>query len=533
MVDVLILTHNEELNVPHTLASVAGLAHKVFVLDSHSTDQTAAIAERAGATVVEHAWEGYAAQKNWALDNLPFESPWILILDADESLTPTLAEEIRQVIQRPPQEVRESGFYLNRVLIFMGRPIRHCGYFPSWNIRLFKRGSARYEQRQVHEHMIVDGPLGHFRGLMRHEDRRGLEHYIAKHNRYSTLEARELYRQDAPWPGFSRFFSDRVARRRFVKYRLATKIATPWLWRFFYMYIFRFGFLDGQSGLCFCLFISSYELFIRMKYQDLRWSRGLQQAGISGLAIPEGGLQSDRRSAAQLPQRALAIAQPVSAARTVPAPRPNAAAIDFSRPVAKPRGQPMMRQSSPWTFSQKAARVAWGSVQGTVFRLSPHNAYGWRAFLLKLFGARLGKGVRVRRTVQIEIPWNLTIGDYSVVGDWAILYCLGPVTIGRFVTISQYAHLCAGTHETHTRRMELLRPPITIGDDVWVAADAFVGPGVTIGDRAILGARASAFKDIPADMVAVGNPAVPIKSREFTAEEISVHAAAAANDNSR
>ena len=97
--------------------------------------------------------------------------------------------------------------------------------------------------------------------------------------------------------------------------------------------------------------------------------------------------------------------------------------------------------------------------------------------------------------------------------------------VGRFVTISQYAHLCAGTHDTHTRRMELLRPPIVIGDVVWVAADAFVGPGVTIGDRTILGARASAFHDLPAGVVAVGNPARGIKKREFTAEEINLHSA--------
>ena len=291
MLDVLILTHNEELNLPATLASVAALATNVFVLDSHSTDQTAAIAEKSGAKVFQHDWEGYATQKNWGLDNLPLQSPWTLILDADEALTPELAEEIRALLSRPADDVKEAAFRLNRVLIFMGRPIWHCGYFPSWNIRLFKRGHARYEDRQVHEHMVVHGPIGHLRGLMRHEDRRGLEHYIAKHNRYSTLEARELYRQVEPWPGFKQFFADRVARRRFIKYRLATKIATPWAFRFFYMYVLRAGFLDRQAGLCFCLFISSYELFIRMKYQDLIWSRGKDPVGGDGLAIPEGGLQ--------------------------------------------------------------------------------------------------------------------------------------------------------------------------------------------------------------------------------------------------
>jgi putative colanic acid biosynthesis acetyltransferase WcaF len=176
-----------------------------------------------------------------------------------------------------------------------------------------------------------------------------------------------------------------------------------------------------------------------------------------------------------------------------------------------------MRQKSPWTFQQKAGRMLWGMTQGTIFRFSPHNAYAWRSLLLRLFGAKVGRHVRVRPTVHVEIPWNLILGDYTIVGDHAILYCLGKVTIGRFVTISQYAHLCAGTHETLTREMALLRPPITLGDDVWIAADAFVGPNVTIGSRTILGARASAFRDLPPDVVAIGNPAKPVKAREFHA----------------
>src|SRR5436190_6725144 len=132
-VDVLIQTHNEELNLPFTLASVAGWANRVFVVDSGSTDRTSEVAREFGATLVEHAWEGYSAQKNWALDNLPWESQWILILDADEAVSPGLREEILNVVSRPLEQVKHVGFYINRVLIFMGREIRHCGYFPSWN----------------------------------------------------------------------------------------------------------------------------------------------------------------------------------------------------------------------------------------------------------------------------------------------------------------------------------------------------------------------------------------------------------------
>ncbi|MGH7213937.1 MAG: WcaF family extracellular polysaccharide biosynthesis acetyltransferase [Tepidisphaeraceae bacterium] len=173
------------------------------------------------------------------------------------------------------------------------------------------------------------------------------------------------------------------------------------------------------------------------------------------------------------------------------------------------------RHLSPWTFRQRLGRAVWSLVQGSLFRLTPHNAYGWRAMLLRIFGARIGTHVKIRRTVRVEVPWHLSVGDHSAVGDFAILYNPGAITIGRYVTVSQYAHLCAGTHDTRDRRMRLLREPITLGDDVWVAADAFVGPGVTIGDRTVLGARASAFSDLPPDVIAVGNPAQPIKPREF------------------
>lgn len=174
------------------------------------------------------------------------------------------------------------------------------------------------------------------------------------------------------------------------------------------------------------------------------------------------------------------------------------------------------RHTSAWSTSDKIKRMLWGLVQATLFRWSPHNAYGWRGLLLRRFGATIGKNVRLRPTVRVEIPWNLKIDDGSIVGDFAILYCLGPITVGKNVIISQYAHLCAGTHETHTHAMELLCPPIAIGDEVWIAADAFIGPGVTIGARTIVGARSSVFRNLPGDVVAVGNPARAIKSRTMT-----------------
>ena len=289
MVDVLIQTFNEEENLPHTLASLRGWVNRVFIVDSGSTDRTKQIAREYGAEVVHHDWEGYAAQKNWALDNLPFESPWILILDADEAVSTELRDEITGIVTRAPDSVPEAGYYINRVFIFMGRQIRHCGYFPSWNLRLFKRGRARYEDRMVHEHMLVDGKTGYLKHLLLHEDRRGLEHFFAKHNRYSTLEARELYERPEPWPGLTRFFSDRVQRRRFLKSQVMPYLPLPWTWRLIYMYVIRGGFLDGHAGWVLSNFISSYEFFIQTKYQELKRLRG-RQLSVAGLSQPEGQL---------------------------------------------------------------------------------------------------------------------------------------------------------------------------------------------------------------------------------------------------
>jgi putative colanic acid biosynthesis acetyltransferase WcaF len=177
------------------------------------------------------------------------------------------------------------------------------------------------------------------------------------------------------------------------------------------------------------------------------------------------------------------------------------------------RSSPSEANISPWTTRQKLLRVLWGLATFLLFRPSFHNWYGFRAALLRAFGAKMGRNVRIRRSARIEIPWNIELADDVSIGDEAILYSLGHIRIGRRSFVSQYAHLCAGSHD-HTRLdYPLSRGPIIIGEDCWVAADAFVAMGVTIGDRAVLGARASAFRDVPPDMIAVGNPAKPVKRR--------------------
>lgn len=170
------------------------------------------------------------------------------------------------------------------------------------------------------------------------------------------------------------------------------------------------------------------------------------------------------------------------------------------------------RSAHKWSRKELAGRLLW-ALAHPLFALSPRPLWGWRRYLLRLFGAQVGRQVHVYPNVRISIPWNVTIGEQSAVGDRAILYALGPISIGARATISQGAHLCAGTHDYSDPTMPLLKPPIVICDDAWICADAFVGPGVTIGPRAIVGARAVVVKNVPQDAVVAGNPARFVRSR--------------------
>ena len=171
------------------------------------------------------------------------------------------------------------------------------------------------------------------------------------------------------------------------------------------------------------------------------------------------------------------------------------------------------RHISPYSTKEKVWRLLWSITQATFFRFSFHTWNSWRIFLLRSYGATIDSSCVIRRTVKIECPWNLKMGANSCLGDGVIVYCLGKISIGDRVSISQYAHLCAGTHDYSNDDMPLIRPPITILDDVWLAADSFVGPNVTVGEGAILGARGVAMRDLDAQTVYAGNPATIIKKR--------------------
>lgn len=169
----------------------------------------------------------------------------------------------------------------------------------------------------------------------------------------------------------------------------------------------------------------------------------------------------------------------------------------------------------PDGFRGRSAFVVqlWWLVQGSLFAWSPQMAYGWRAFLLRLFGARVGKGVIVRPSCKITYPWKLSIGNNSWVGDDVNLYTLGNISIGSNVVVSQKSYLCAAAHDYNKESFDIYADSIAIEDEVWLATDVFVAPGVTVKRGAVVGARSSVFNDMPSGMVCVGSPAKPVKKR--------------------
>ncbi|MEM7306325.1 MAG: glycosyltransferase family 2 protein [Planctomycetota bacterium] len=279
-VTVLIPVKNEELHLRQCLAAVVGWADRVVVVDSFSSDGTLEVAASfagRGVEVVQHEYAGPADQKNWALDHLGLDTDWVLFLDADEVVSPELAREIAAATGSDDNPV--AGYFLNRRIIWCGRWIRHGGWFPNWNLRLFRRDRARYEMRRVHEHMVVDGPTDKLDGCLIHEDLRDLTHAIAKHNRYSNDEALEYAEVlEGKSDGYARLFSrDPLARRRWIKTKLWARLPGKGALYFVWCYAVRLGFLDGQIGLRYHLMHAIYKHFDEMKLWELRREREVRR----------------------------------------------------------------------------------------------------------------------------------------------------------------------------------------------------------------------------------------------------------------
>jgi glycosyltransferase involved in cell wall biosynthesis len=266
---VVLLTYNEEVNLPTALKSLDALDADIYVVDSGSRDRTRDIARAAGAYVYEHPFESQSAQLNWAVDSLPISTPWMMRLDADEWLTAELASELKTLLPDLPDDL--TGLEINRRVFFWGRWIRHGGFYPSWLLRVWRTGAARCEQRWMDEHMVVShGRVIKLKNDFVDENRKGLTFWTDKHNRYADREIKDLL---TPAIGETRGQpGGQAGRRRWAKQNLYARC--PLFWRallyWFYRYIILLGFLDGKPGMVFHFLQAFwYRLLIDAKIYEL------------------------------------------------------------------------------------------------------------------------------------------------------------------------------------------------------------------------------------------------------------------------
>lgn len=272
---IVILTKNEERHIERALASVSEIADRCLVIDSGSTDRTVELAEQAGANVLLNPFVTHSQQFNWALQQLPSDTEWVLRLDADEVVTPVLATEIRDCLNNLPPDT--NGVSVARRMNFMRRRIRWGGVFPVHVLRLFRYGYGRCENRWMDEHIIVEGKIAKFSGEIIDDNMNSLSWWTAKHNLYASREVVDILNKQydfMPQDSIAKLRSSKqTGIKRWIKENMYARL--PGGLRafayFFYRYILRFGFLDGKEGIAFHVLQGFwYRYLVDMKLHEVR-----------------------------------------------------------------------------------------------------------------------------------------------------------------------------------------------------------------------------------------------------------------------
>ncbi|HEY2787283.1 MAG TPA: glycosyltransferase family 2 protein [Fimbriiglobus sp.] len=306
-ITVIILTFNEKSNLPDALDSVVGWAREVFVVDSYSTDQTVDIAlsyTDRGVRVVQHAFENYSKQWNWALSRLPFTGDWVLKLDADERVTEEFKREVEIILATAVPDL--EGISFRRRIFFMNRPLNWGGVSQNHDMRMWRAGAARFDDRPVNEHALVGGKITLLKSFLDHRDTKSVSDWLDKHNRYSSLEARALTAGDMTGGVAVRLFGTAGERRmwlRSVYFRLPGRS----FFYFLYRYLFRLGFLDGRAGFRYALLYATFLYWIDLKIAEYRATGKLPEViwpprGVPHPALAESELQK-RVDAVVVPER--------------------------------------------------------------------------------------------------------------------------------------------------------------------------------------------------------------------------------------
>ena len=272
---VIILTKNEERHITRALASVSDVADRCVVVDSGSTDSTLELAEADGAEVLENPWINYATQLNWAIDQLPDDTEWVLRLDADETVTEALAQQIKKTL--PKLSTDTKGIYVSRRMHFLGRPIRWGGLFPIQVLRVFRHGAGRCEDRWMDEHILVEGTTADLSGEIIDDNLNSLTWWTEKHNGYASREVVDLLNLEYGFMAHETVADIRGGQQAGVKRWLKEKVYArlPGGLRafayFFYRYVIRLGFLDGKEGTAFHVLQGFwYRYLVDMKLHETK-----------------------------------------------------------------------------------------------------------------------------------------------------------------------------------------------------------------------------------------------------------------------
>jgi glycosyltransferase involved in cell wall biosynthesis len=267
VISVLILTLNEEVDLPACLKSV-NWCDDIVVYDSFSTDGTIRLAESAGARVFQRRFDNYAAQRSAALTEVSYKYPWVLMVDADERWDQSLFTEIKAAIQDSDQEI--CLYHFRRKDFFQGKWLRRSTGYPTWTGRLVRLGRVSVE-REINEEYRTNGKSGYIKGHFIHYPfNKGIAFWYERHNLYSSMEAARLVEKTGESFQLSGIFSkNSVIRRKSLK-QLAYRLPGRPLIVFLYLYLFRLGFLDGGPGLSYCVLRSIYEYMIDLKVKEMR-----------------------------------------------------------------------------------------------------------------------------------------------------------------------------------------------------------------------------------------------------------------------
>jgi glycosyltransferase involved in cell wall biosynthesis len=301
----MIFTLDEEIHLPSCLNSLSW-CEDVIVVDSFSNDGTERICRERGVRFVQRAFDGFGTQRNWALQNVPTEYPWVLILDADERVPDQLAREMGQRVRSAPADV--GAFRLRRRFHMWGRWLRYSSLYPSWVVRLVRKDRVRYVNRGHGETQTVDGRIEELEHDLLDENLKAIDEWFERQNRYSRKDA-DLELDQAPpkRPLLDLFSRDPLCRRAALKYA-AARLPARGLLYFLYVYLLRGGFLDGRDGLVFCRMRASYQIMVAVKKYDARrhtavgaarlaGDLGARRVQPAGPALPSSASKTARKSA--------------------------------------------------------------------------------------------------------------------------------------------------------------------------------------------------------------------------------------------